>query len=276
MNRLWHDARTLNALATAIFAGVALALVASAVSWLVHRPAFTLRAIEVVPAPGHPLRHVSEQALLAAQVRRVDGNFFTVDLAAVRVAFEKAPWVRRATVRRVWPDRLEVDIEEHRPAAVWRVLGRAADGAAEQDDARLLNTHDEVFTANVAEAEADGRLPVMAGPEGSEREVARRWRELGELLSPLPARPVQLELSPRAAWTARLDNGVTLVMGREQDVPVMARVARFVETWPQMAARIGARSGTVDLRYPNGFAIRVADASPRAGARTPPSAKEKR
>jgi cell division protein FtsQ len=50
----------------------------------------------------------------------VAGNFFTVNLDAVRAAFEKLPWVRKAEVRRRWPDGLELAIEEHVAAARWK------------------------------------------------------------------------------------------------------------------------------------------------------------
>jgi len=49
----------------------------------------------------------------------IKGNFFSINLQRARAAFESVPWVRRATVRRVWPDRLAVSLEEHRAAALW-------------------------------------------------------------------------------------------------------------------------------------------------------------
>ncbi len=66
-----------------------------------------------------PLVHTDVAALRAFAAPKVAGNFFTLDLAQARAAFEAVPWVRRASVRRVWPNALEVSVEEHRAAALW-------------------------------------------------------------------------------------------------------------------------------------------------------------
>ncbi|MFX6702108.1 FtsQ-type POTRA domain-containing protein, partial [Acinetobacter baumannii] len=89
-----------------------------------------------------------------AAVPRIHGNFFTADLTAVRAAFEAVPWVRKAMVRREWPDRLVVKIEEHKALGTWG------------EDGKLLSQKGDVFTANLAEAEDDGDLLEFDGPPG--------------------------------------------------------------------------------------------------------------
>lgn len=244
---MWHSPRLLNAVANAMLALVMLAAIGTAVWWVAHRPMFTLRAMAIEPMPGKTMSHVSDSLLRASGVRRVPGNFFTVDLHAVRAAFEAVPWVRRAAVRRVWPNRLHVTIEEHRVFATWTA-------------GRFLNTFGEPFSVNPDEAEEDGPLPALAGPEGSQLEVLRRFVELTGQLQPLGTRPVSLALSARYAWSAELDGGTTLTLGRDQGLPIRERVERFVRAYPDLAARTGQRPRAVDLRYPNGFAIRLADA----------------
>lgn len=243
MTGFWHDARALNALANALFGATLLASLATAAWWISQRPLFTLVHVRVESGAGHELRRVSSAQLRSAVARQVNGNFFAVNLDAVRTVFESVPWVRRAGVRRVWPDGLEVSIEEHRPLALW-------------DDGRIVNTFGELFVANLAEAEEDGELPQFSGPEGSALRVARRYAELREAVAALDVQPEALSLSARHAWTLRLDDGTTLLLGRDQGVPVERRIARWVETWPVVVAALDRRAGVVDLRYPNGFAIR--------------------
>lgn len=243
MSAIWNDSRLLNAAANALFAFTFLALLVSLAWWVSQRPLFTLAQVRVQPGEGYELRRVAAAPLRAVITRRVHGNFFTVDLDAVRAVFESVPWVRHAAVRRVWPDGLEVSLEEHRPFAFW-------------DDGRIVNTFGELFVANLAEAEDEGALPHFSGPEGSAMQVARRYVELVGTLAALGVRPRSLALSARYAWTMRLDDGTTLVLGRDQDVPIERRVARWVETWPTVVAALGRRAESVDLRYPNGFAIR--------------------
>jgi len=240
---VWHDSRLLNALSNALFGATLLAALASAGWWLSQRPYFALRSVSIEAAEGHPLRHVSAPLLRAAVTRHVRGNFFAVDLDEVRATFETVPWVRRASVRRVWPDGLVVAIEEHRPLAFW-------------GDGRLVNTFGELFAANLAEAEEDGDLPQFSGPEGSALQVARRYAELREAVAPLGVHPDSVALSPRYAWTMRLDDGTTLLLGRDQGMPIERRVARWVDAYPEVTASLKRRAEVIDLRYPNGFAIR--------------------
>ena len=256
----WHDVRLLNAAANGLMAAAGAALFVGVAAWLIQRPAFALQAVVVEPASlEQPLQHVNRALLRSAGAARLEGNFFTVDLAAVRESFEQVPWVRRAQVRRIWPNTLRVGIEEHQPLAVWQ-------------DGRLVNRQGELFAANVAEAEAEGALLEFAGPPGSEAEVTRRWHELREQLAPLAIAPEALTLSPRYAWSARLDNGTVLLLGREQGLPIAERIARWVALAPTVQARLNREIAAVDLRYPNGFAIRAPGAidttsSERGGAR---------
>jgi hypothetical protein len=167
---VWHDSRLMNALANALLGATLLAALASAAWWLSQRPYFTLRGVAIEAAEGHPLRHVSAPLLRAAVTRHVRGNFFAVDLDAVRATFETVPWVRRASVRRVWPDGLVVAIEEHRPLAFW-------------GDGRLVNTFGELFAANLAEAGRTATCRSSRGPKAARcrsraatPSCARRWR----------------------------------------------------------------------------------------------------
>jgi len=253
----WQNPRLLNAVANTLFALALLALLGAAAHWFARRHWFDLRAVVIEAAPGHGLSHVNEAKLRATALKSLDGTFFTVDLAVARAAFESVPWVRQVSVRRIWPNRLLVQIEEHRAFATW-------------DDGRLVNTLGELFVANVADLDDDSRLPQLSGPLGSTPEVVKRWRELNTWLEPLEVQPVALTLSPRWAWTARLDNGVTLLLGREQGQAIGQRVAQMVAVWPQVAQRVGATE-SIDLRYPNGFALRTTLANPffdkPAGAR---------
>lgn len=241
---VWHNARVMNTLANAVSAATLLATCLAVLWWLSQRPVFALSQVRIAAAEGHPLRHVSPLLLRSAVAREVRGNFFAVDLDAVRAIFEAVPWVRHASVRRIWPDGLEVSVEEHRALALW-------------GDGRLVNTFGELFAANLDEAEEDGELPELAGPEGSALQVARRYGELRTMLASLRVQPDSVALSPRHAWTVRLDNGTTLLLGRDEGMPIDRRMARWVDTWPQVAASLNRRIEVIDLRYPNGFAVRA-------------------
>lgn len=243
---MWQDIKLMNSASSALFALVLLALFASGLWWLAQRPMFTLKVIRIEGA-GVALRHVSPLTVRATALPRIRGNFFTANLETVRAAFETVPWVRTAMVRREWPNQLIVTLDEHRPLAVW-----GADG-------RLLSVKGDVFTVNLDEAEEDGELPEFSGPDGSEKEVVTRFDEMHTWFAPIARTPESIHLSERYAWMVRLDNGMTVELGREQTrTTLRERVDRLVAVYPQLVQRLQNRIENVDMRYANGLALRVA------------------
>ncbi len=244
---MWHDVRALNASAGAVFALVILALLGSGVWWVSQRPMFTLRTIRIESMDEVELKHVNHLTLRSGSLGKIKGNFFTTNLEQVRLSFESVPWVRRATVRREWPDQLIVTLEEHEALGTWG------------EDGRLLSVKGDVFTANTAEADEDHALPMFSGPEGSEKEVMLRFGELRTAFEKVKLAPEALALSSRYAWTVRLSNGTSVALGREQDKTTLrTRVDRLVGIYPQLASRLEQGIQTIDMRYPNGLALSAA------------------
>lgn len=238
---MWDEPRLLNTAANALLALALLLVVYAAGTAFANSPAFPLRTIRI----QGDLAHVSRGQIVDALQGRVRGTFYTVDVEAVRAMFQTIPWVRRAEVRRHWPDRLDVKLEEHVALARW---GQAADG-------RLVNTYGEVFAGTVAR---DADLPEFAGPAGSEQEVARRYALFRDLLAPLSLDPRAVTLSQRQSWQLRLSNGLAVQLGRDNDKdPMRERLERFVDVYPRTLGSLSRRLDYVDLRYSNGFALRV-------------------
>lgn len=240
---MWNKPHLLNAIADLLMLVASAALLAAAAVWLVRVPSLPVRQVVFADVLPHTQRLEIEQVLPGA----LKGNFFSLNLEAVRGTLEKLPWVRKVDVRRVWPARLEVRIEEHRPVARW------GEGRGE-----LVNSYGEVFTAVLGDSEL-AVLPLLAGPAGSSQEVLRRYSDLVGSFRTVGEKPVQVTLSPRLAWQLKLENGMLVDMGREQaKAPLGVRLQRFIEVYPETVAKRAIRPAVVDLRYPNGFAMRVA------------------
>lgn len=243
---MWHDIKMLNATTNALLGALLLAVLGCGTWWLMQRPMFTLKLIRIEGAGGAPLRHVNPATIRNSALPRIHGNFFTTDLDAVRVAFESVPWVRQASVRREWPNKLIVTVEEHVALGTWG------------DDGQLLSVKGDVFTANLAEAEEDGDLLEFDGPQGSANEVAQRYRDLKQWFAAIGTAPESVQLSQRYAWSVKLDNGITVELGREQNETTLRdRVARLVSVYPKLVARLQDRIESVDMRYPNGLALKA-------------------
>jgi cell division protein FtsQ len=239
---MWDKPAVLNRLSDLLVVAALLGLLYSGAAWVVQLPVFPITEVRVVT----PLTHVTREQVETIVRREVRGNFFTLQLASTRVAFEKLPWVRRAEVRRQWPGLIEVVLTEHVPLARW---GKSA----------LVNVHGEVF-----EAAYDGSLPIFNGPDGTAKEIAIQYEHFRRSLAAIGKMPWEINVSPRRAWQIRLDDGMTVDFGREN---VEERLRRFVSTYPRTIARMTRPVDRVDLRYANGFAARVPGLPPAAEAK---------
>lgn len=243
---MWQDIKMLNATANALFGLVVLALFSALLWWVAQRPYFTLKVIRIEGAQQEQLRHINPLTVRSAALANIKGNFFTANLDTVRQTFESVPWVRKATVRREWPNQLTVTLEEHRPLGTWG------------DDGKLLSTKGDVFVANLAEAEEDARLLEFSGPVGSEKEVVARLQDLNTWFAPLSLSVESLDLSGRYAWTITLNNGITVELGREKSSTTLKeRVDRLIGIYPQLVERLQNRIESIDMRYPNGLALKA-------------------
>ena len=248
---LWHQPALLDLISDVLFAFGSVGLAWALLIILQRAPFFPLREVVLVSAP----RHVSAAQIAHAVRTSAQGNFFTVDLVAVRQSLEALPWVRRASVRRQWPESLALSLEEHEAVAQWRHL----DG-----ESGLVNRHGEVFDAELPENAP--ALPVLSGPPETAGEILTRLAVFEAQLAPLGRHIAALTLSPRRAWRLQLDDGVTIELGRDEERhPLAERLARFVAHYPEVRARFGSLRG-FDMRYPNGFALQGATpAAQRSG-----------
>jgi cell division protein FtsQ len=259
------DVRLMNGVATTVFVLAGAGLLAAGVAWLMRSPMFPIRSIQL----DGDLARNSVPTIRANAAPRLAGNFFSVDLQAGRAAFESVPWVRRAVVRRIWPDRLAVQLEEHRAAALWE--GAEADRNAD----RLVNVQGEVFEANVGDVEDDG-LPGLAGPEGSAARMLALYQRVQPAFARLELNVERLHLSGRGSWRAELDSGASVELGRGNEDEIVARTERFVRTLTQVTARWQQPLEYADLRHADGYAVRLRGVSttpPPAGGTAPRAAK---
>lgn len=239
------DVKLMNGTAVVLFMAFVVLSVVAGGRWLGRLQVFAIQGITV----AGDMNHNSPLTLRANVAPGLSGTFFSVDLARVRSAFEAVPWVRHAVVRREFPNRLRVDLQEHVAVAYWGM----------DSDVRLLNSFGEVFEANVGEVEQDV-LPKLSGPDGQSSEVLTMYRILAPLFVTVELPLEQLELSGRGSWRARLDGGAVIELGRGAPAEVAERLQRFLSTLTQVTSRFARAAGSVeyaDLRHTNGYAVKL-------------------
>jgi cell division protein FtsQ len=228
---MWDKPALLNWIANLLFGLSLITLLYAVLYAVVHLPIFPLREVQI----EGKLNHVSREQVKLIVAKHLNGNFFTLDLVKARDAFEKLPWARNVSLRRRWPDKLEVAIEEHKALARWGNVG-------------LVNTHGELF-----QAASGSDLPLFYGPGDSVVEVAALYSSLSQVLKLTKLNIGSLTLTPRRAWKITTNNGMQIELGR---VETVARLDKFARVYVTTIAALNKKITYADLRYPNGFAVR--------------------
>ncbi len=210
------DIRLMNAVSALLVAALVLLALVFSLRWVFALPVFAIRQIQI---EGDVSRN-NVATLRANALPHLAGTFLNMNLQAGRQVFEAVPWVRHAMLQRVWPSRLKVRLEEHRPAAYWetKVDGAAADSEASVDR-QLVNSFGEVFQANLGDVE-DEQLPTLAGPDGSSAAMLRMWQLLDARVKPLDEGVERLDLSGRGSWRLTLEKGGVVELGRGSEAEV--------------------------------------------------------
>jgi cell division protein FtsQ len=236
------DIKLMNRAAAAFILVFAAMSLAAVLGWLAKQPVFSLQAIRI----ENELAHNNAATLRVNIASKLVGNFFTLDLARTRSAFESVPWVRHAVVRRDFPDRLRVELQEHQAVAFW---GSTA-------DVRLVNSFGEIFEVNQGDVEGED-LPLLNGPDGQAALVLQGYRAVAPLLAKVNIELTELQLTHRGSWRVLLEGGGVIEMGLGSPADIQTRVQRFVDTVAQTASKFGRNLESADLRYGNGYAIKL-------------------
>lgn len=239
------DVRLMQATASLLFVVAALAGLGALLAWGARLPVFAISEVRVTG----DVSHYNAITLRANVIPRLQGTFFTLDVAAARKVFEAIPWVRQAVVQRDFPNRLKVQLQEHQAVAFWGPEGSSS----------MVNNFGEVFDANVGELDQDD-LPRLNGPTGQAARVLAMHQSLQPLFARLDMSIEQLELTPRGGWHAQLDSGTEVELGSGDTPELVARSERFLATVTQVTARYQRRPeqlASVDLRHTDGYAMRL-------------------
>jgi len=196
--------------------------------------------VRVIEVRGE-LHHHSSKALQETIGERLHGGILSADLWDLKRAAEDLPWVGSASIRRVWPDRLEVSVQEHKPVGRWN------DDGLVTAEGLVFRPRDGTFPAG---------LPLLEGPDERAREVVRRYFEWRDDLMLVGHLMQTVSVDARGAWEIELVTGPRLELGTGD---VRPRLERFLSSAHQLEAAGQALS--VDLRYSNGFAVRWAQPS---------------
>lgn len=228
----------------ALLGGVVLALVISVGRWIV--------GIEVSWQPmalhdwqlDEVLIYQSRTDLDQTMAQYQGRSLLLISPEAVRKDLQALPWVSDARVSKEWPNRLQIEIEEHQPVARW-------------NGEQVLNSDGEPLTRPVA----DLLLADLRGPNGQAKRVMDQYLQYSRVFVDSGVRLAGVRMHPRGAWDLQLDNGIAVALGSSDMLDRTTRVVALLERSPLDLTEIDY----IDARYPNGVAVgRRANREPSA------------
>lgn len=172
-------------------------------------------------------------------------GFFNIDVDVIKNRVEQMPWVKQASVQRVWPDTLVIEVIEHTPVAYWENDG-------------LVSSEGKIFRPAVKTyPQGLPRFIVAQGIDNSlEQKTAlkslRYYTDATEMFSAINLKVVKVKFDARHSLTLGLSNGVELSLGRHNK---LYRLQRFVQIYIPLRERMSLIE-RVDMRYTNGFSVK--------------------
>ena len=217
-------------IAGAVTGGRALSVVSAVSAW-------SGLAITEVKITGQS--ETSELAVLDRLDIKQDPSLLTFDVDAARARVALLPWVDHATLKKLFPNTLEVVIAERTPFAIWQHGGELS----------LIDASGKVITDAIDERYA--HLPFVAGPGAGTR--AREFVALIDGVPDIAGRVRAGVLISGARWNVVLDNGVELMLPVEKPAAALATVARLDAEKRLLSREIT----TVDMRLPDQMIVRL-------------------
>jgi cell division protein FtsQ len=194
---------------------------------------FPIKSVKV-----YGVHHLDQQAMQQSLLPLVSKGFFAIRVETIKDDLLKSPWVAKASVQRVWPDKVLITVVEKKPVALW-------------NSDSLISNNGEIFTPdNMDNLEP---LPTLVGPEGQQISILEQYKKLNNLLLPLHFKIERLELTPEHCWSVKFDNGMKLSVGYKD---VLTRMTHFVKVYPKIIGDRATDVDYVDLRYSNGLAVK--------------------
>ena len=185
--------------------------------------------------------HVSPAIVGQIVKTKMSGGFFSLHLSAAKQAILAFPWIAHVSFRRVWPDTLTVRCKEQQAVARFGNNGLLSDkGVIFFPDANTIPQN----------------LPELNGPANQAATMWDFYNNVNTLSKILNLSVTELQLSQTQSWRLTLSNQVQVVIGSHD---ALNRFKQFVAIYPQIAASSDKKIALVDLRYPNGVAVRFGD-----------------
>ncbi|MDD5460345.1 MAG: cell division protein FtsQ/DivIB [Methylococcales bacterium] len=215
-------------------------LVAYGAVKIIHTRHLTIKnvslPIKYVRTEGE-FQYLDKNEIKAALQPLVTTSFFDVDMQAIHSAVSTLPWVEAVTVKRIWPDAIDVKVREKKPYARW---GKSS----------LITEQGVVFTPK--DLSQFQSLIAVNGPEHQQVKVLEIMKGVKTALADQSLKMAEFNVNDRGSWKIKLTNGLEILLGRNEQ---LKKLQRFLKTLTVLGQEQVNAMAIVDLRYPNGYAV---------------------
>ncbi len=226
------------------------------VIWLNKPGNFPFKKVELV----NQLHNQESRELQQVAAQALNGGFFSLDVDVFRAELlTRLPWVKSVSVRKVWPDKLQIEIAEYKPVVRWQSVD-SRQHSAEQ----FLSQQGIIFQPQLtAEQKLKfARLAIFYGPKMSAERVLEKCFAMNKEINKLAFGIESCGMNKRRTWSISLLGSAVeehrhlamdVRLGKEK---IMQQLKRFVEVFSGKLKHYLSAVDYVDLRYTNGFSIR--------------------
>lgn len=182
-------------------------------------------------------QYLSKEEIKTALQPLVITSFFDADMQAIHQAVSELTWVDTVTVKRVWPDAIDVKIREKKPYVRW-------------GQQRLVSARGDIITPK--NIDAFKNLPILQGPEQQQLKTLEIMKGVNTALADQSMKIAEFTINDRWAWKIKLTTGLEILLGRNEQ---LKKLQRFLKTLDVLGQEQVEKIAIVDLRYPNGYAV---------------------
>ncbi|SJM92365.1 Cell division protein FtsQ [Crenothrix polyspora] len=182
-------------------------------------------------------QYLSKDEVKAVLQPQVSTDFFDVDMQSIQDTVASLPWVKAATVARIWPDTIDIKVHEKKAYVRW---GKKS----------LITERGDIFTPKNIDAFHD--LLIIEGPVQQQKKVLEVMKGIKTALADQSMELAEFNISERWTWKIKLKSGMQIVMGRNEP---LKKLQRFLKTVPILGQDKINAIDVVDLRYLNGYAV---------------------
>lgn len=182
-------------------------------------------------------QHLKREELQEVLMPLVSTGFLEADMPTIQKVVGDLPWVKTVAIKRIWPDTINIKVEEKIPFVRW-------------GENSLVTEQGIIFTPK--DINEFSQLMIVSGPKDQQLKTLEIMKGVTTALSDQSISLTEFHINERWSWKIKLTTGLEILLGRDEQ---LKKLQRFLKTLSVLTPEQIQAMAVVDLRYPNGYAV---------------------